>query len=267
MKNLTLNTTIGKIEFDILTRLSYDRTFNGKNIVKFSDIAAYLPEGYKYTTQFVSRLIKKNILSPIKKGIYTFNPIESMPVGVANFGFAVADAYMDGKDYYVGYSSLFNWYGFSEQMFQDVYVINNSVSSKKIIDNTTFHFIKVKKEFMYGIVAKEVSGGKVKISDKERTMIDLLYWNGAVGGMQQAMKIVEENIKEQKCDVQKFIDYAIKYQRLSIRKIIGVALDNALIDDKLTKPLYETIKNTSLTSAKWDKRNGTKNGKWRVIIQ
>jgi len=266
MKTLTFN-GISKQEMAMYTRLSWNATYNKEKFFTLSKIKQYLPKDYKYARQFVSRLKKKKILYAIKRGIYSINPIESMPNGMGFPELPKADIYMQGKNYYVGYSSLFNWYGFSEQMFQDIYVINNSISSKKVIDNITFHFIKVKKEFMYGIIEKEVAGGKVRITDKERTMIDLLYWCDAVGGIDSAMKIFEETVKEKKCDIQKLIGYAIIYPRPTIRKIIGVILDNAFIDEKLTAPLHETIKNTSLTSAQWNKRTGTKNNKWKVIIQ
>ncbi|MDR1942394.1 MAG: hypothetical protein LBQ47_08720 [Endomicrobium sp.] len=265
MKKLTFN-NITKQEFAIISRLSYDRKYNGEKIINVAQIKAYLPKNYKYPLQFIYRLKQKKILRPLKRGLYTFNPIETMPVGMKLPDLAVADVYMEGKEYYVGYLSLFNWYGFSEQLFQDVYVINTGRSFEKYIDNIRFNFIKVKKEFMYGIIEKQIAGGKVRITDKERTMIDLLYWNKAVGGINPAIKTVEEIIKEKKCDIQKFIDYAVKYPRPTIRKIIGVILDKAGISETLTNPLYETIKDTSLTSAKWNKRTGTKNNKWKVII-
>ncbi|MDR0486405.1 MAG: hypothetical protein LBH29_06750 [Elusimicrobiota bacterium] len=263
MQNLSFN-TLNKQEISVISMLSWERRFNNKNVFTFSDIKRYLPNDYGYSTQFVSQLIKKNILSPIKKGIYVFNPIENISTGVKLDSFVIADKYMSGKNYYIGYSSLFNWYGFSGQIFQDVYVINQSISLKKIMFNTQFNFVKVKQGFMYGIIEQEISDGKVKITDKERSMIDLLYWNGAVGGIKPAMKIFEKTIRENKCDIEKLVNYAAIYPRPIIRKIIGVILDEIGIK---TDSIYKTIADTSLTSAKWDTRSGSKNNKWKIILQ
>jgi predicted transcriptional regulator of viral defense system len=141
------------------------------------------------------------------------------------------------------------------------------MSFKKVISGTAFRFIKVKKEFMYGIIEKEIAGGKVLITDKERTMIDLLYWNAAVGGINAAMKIFENIVREKDCDIQKLIEYAVIYPRLTIRKIIGVILDNVFKAEKLTEPLYETIKYSSLGSTRGKQRSGKINNRWRLIIQ
>jgi predicted transcriptional regulator of viral defense system len=120
---------------------------------------------------------------------------------------------------------------------------------------------------MYGIIEKELLDGKVKITDKERTMIDLLYWNAAVGGVKSAMRIFEKTIREKKCDVGRIIEYSLIYPRLSIRKLVGVILDSVFADEKLTSSLYKSVENTSITSARWDKRNGIINKKWKIIIQ
>ncbi len=66
------------------------------------------------------------------------------------------------------------------------------------------------------------------------------------------MKELEQTIKYKKCNIEKFIDYTIRFPKLTVRKIIGVILDRAEISETLTRPLYETIKNSSLTSAEYE---------------
>jgi predicted transcriptional regulator of viral defense system len=112
----------------------------------------------------------------------------------------------------------------------------------------------------------KTSGNNVLVSDKERTMVDLIYWCDSVGGIVPAMEIIQNTIKKGQCDLEKFIQYAIKYPRQTVRKIIGVVLEKSKVPDNLTEPLYKTIENSSLTSANYNCRRGTKNKKWGVII-
>jgi predicted transcriptional regulator of viral defense system len=130
MNNLTFP-NISKQEMAICVRLFWDTAYRDEKVFTTNKIKEYLPKDYKYTWQFISRLKKKKILNTIKRGIYTINPLDSLPFGRNLQGMSVADVYMGGREYYVGYSSLFNWYGFSEQIFQDIYVINQSISLKK----------------------------------------------------------------------------------------------------------------------------------------
>jgi hypothetical protein len=47
---------------------------------------------------------------------------------------------------------------------------------------------------------------------------------------------------------------------------MGVIFDTAGIDEKLTNPLYETIKNTAVASTIRSIREGKKNKKWGIIV-
>jgi predicted transcriptional regulator of viral defense system len=161
---------------------------------------------------------------------------------------------------------MFNFYGFTEQLPQTTFIINTSLSSTKIINNLTYKFIKVKEKFMYGIIEKQMSGGIINISDKERTMMDMIFQCNFVGGLSVAMEKVKTIIKDNDCDIKKLVDYAIKFPVLKVRKTIGIILDEAEIAEEISNPLYESIQNTSLISLNWNlQRTGTVNKKWRAI--
>lgn len=158
---------------------------------------------------------------------------------------------------------MFNSYGLTGQIPQTTFLINTSLSGERIMNGLAYKFIKVKEEYMYGTVEQELSDGtKILVSDKERTMVDFVYKWGIV----IAKEKIEEVIKKKECDIDKFISYALHFPRVTVRKCIGVILDKAGISEKLTNPLYETIKNTSLTSANYKSFAGNINKKWKIII-
>jgi hypothetical protein len=64
-------------ETKFISWLTYDKV----KIISYQELDKYLPKNYKYKNIFVSNLIRKKVLSPIKKGIYMFVPIESLSSG------------------------------------------------------------------------------------------------------------------------------------------------------------------------------------------
>jgi predicted transcriptional regulator of viral defense system len=252
---------LGAKEMEVVAQLSSEQ----QKIISSKKIEQCLPLGYKYARQLIYRLKKKGILRPIKKGFYTFSSIGTMPVGTKANEFVTPNIFLQGRDFYIGYSTLFNRYNFSEQLFQTVYVINTSRSDTKIIDGITYKFVKVPQIYIYGVEELHLMDGTARISDRERTMIDLIYRNEAVGGILPAMKIAEKTIKEKDCSLDKFIEYASRFPNITVRKRIGVLLERLKISDEKLKDLIKSVQKTALSSLFPGSRKGTINKKWQVI--
>ena len=69
---------LGPIETNIVARLTYEKMaiVTAKDMDQLFNLS---PEDRK---QIVFRLKKKKILSPIKRGVYVFSPLESGPEGM-----------------------------------------------------------------------------------------------------------------------------------------------------------------------------------------
>ncbi|MDR2616711.1 MAG: hypothetical protein LBC22_02730 [Endomicrobium sp.] len=244
-------------ETKFISWLTYDKV----KIINNQELDRYLPKNYKYKNIFISNLIKKKVLSPIKKGVYMFVPIETLSSGTIVNPYLLPKIYYPKIQYYIGYFNMFNHYGLTEQIPKTTYVINPSVSGKKNISKFQFQFIKVKKEYIYGLGELNTRDGKVIVSDKERTMVDFIdKWN-----FQEAKTKIREILLNKQCNVKNFIDYAVAFPKIRTRKIIGVILDYAGISIKLSKPLYDSIKSSSLISVSKSSRKGAINTKWGVI--
>ena len=193
---------LGPLETEVLARLTYEK----KTLVTGLE----LDRLFKFTpverAKIVSRLKRKNILFPVKRGVYLFSPLDAGPLGRGIDELLIPPVYCPRNNYYVGYSTLFNYYGFSEQMFQTVYVLNTSFAKEKTIGGMSFKFLKISEERLYGRKQIDIKGTQVFISDKERTLIDLLYFNKPVGGILPATEIFRSVVKKDDCDLKKVID-------------------------------------------------------------
>ncbi len=252
---------LGRKEAGLVARLMYEN----KKIITTEEIDNYLPEGYKYRRQLVYSLKKKSILSPIKRGVYVFTPLDSVPTGIRINEFLIPAVFFPENNYYIGYSTMFSYYGFTEQVFQTVYVLNTTICREKDIRGVTYKFVKVPENRIYGVDTIRVEGMEVFVSSKERTLVDLIYFNKPVGGSLPALRIFKRIIRGNGYDIKKFIQYASRFPNVTTRKRIGLELERMNISRLILKPLRESIKDTAISSFN-SSRKGSINKTWRVII-
>jgi len=261
MKPKNTYNILGPIETNIVARLTYEK----KAIVTAKEMDQMFTLSPEDRKQIVFRLKKKKILTPIKPGVYVFSPLEAGPEGMGIDELLIPPLFFPKKNYYVGYSTMYNYYGFTEQLFQTVYVLNTTKRMESIICGLSYKFIKILENRMYGIEKIKVKDEEVNISSKERTLIDLIYFNKPVGGIIGASKIFKEIVNNNKCDTKKLVKYAVCFPHIKTRKRIGLILDDAGISENILKPLVKSIEKTSVSSLSGS-RKGTLNKKWRIII-
>jgi len=248
-------------EAELVARLTYEQ----KDIVTTKDVDDYLTNGFAYRRKLISSLKKKKLFIPIKNGVYIFVPLDAVPTGRRISELLIPAVFFPDGDYYIGYSTMYNYYNMTDQQFQTVYILNPRISCVRTITGITFKFIKISAKKMYGLETIEIRGKKVNVSSKERTLIDLLYYSNPVGGADAAADILTRFIREKKCNVKKVIEYAVIFPVIITRKRIGLSLEKAGVADKLLAPLLKSVKKTSLISFTSD-RKGKINEKWRVIV-
>ena len=261
MKPKNTYNILGPIETNIVARLTYEK----KAIVTAKEMDQMFTLSPEDRKQIVFRLKKKKILTPIKPGVYVFSPLEAGPEGMGIDELLIPPLFFPKKNYYVGYSTMYNYYGFTEQLFQTVYVLNTTKRMESIICGLSYKFIKILENRMYGIEKIKVKDEEVNISSKERTLIDLIYFNKPVGGIIGASKIFTKIALSNKCDIKKLVKYAVCFPHIKTRKRIGLILDDAGISENILKPLVKSIEKTSISSLNGS-RKGTPNKKWRIII-
>lgn len=253
--------TLGPIETNIVARLTYEK----KTIVTAKELDRLFNLSPEDRKQVAFRLKKKKIFTPIKRGVYVFSPLESGPEGTGVNELLIPPLFFPKKNYYIGYSTMFNYFGLTEQLFQTVYVLNTSMRMEKVICGISYKFIRVPENRMFGLETIKVKDTDINISSKERTLIDLLYFNKPVGGITSAIAIFTQIVKEGKCDTKKLIEYAARFPNITTRKRIGVILQKLGIAEYTLRPLAKSVEGTAISSLNGT-RKGQLNKKWRTII-
>jgi len=250
----------GVREAEFIARLAYEN----KQILTSVELETFLPSNYPYLAKLIYQLKNKGILTLIKRGFYLYTPLEAVTTGRRVNEFLIPSLFLPGQMYYIGYSTMYNYYGLTEQMFQTVYVLNSSLSKVKIICGITYNFKKVPESSLYGIDKLQVEGSDVLVSSLERTLLDLLYYNKPVGGIVPAMSIFRETLSLNRCDLKKLIQYATQFPNITTRKQVGVILDQ-MGYSKLLNALAASVKNSALSSL-GGSRKGRIDKKWKAII-
>lgn len=253
---------LGPKEIEVVARLSYEK-ITVITRKRFDNIFNF---DTPLMNQIIFRLKRKGILKPIKKGIYFYSPLESGPAGSNINEFIIPSILYPQGNYYIGYATMYNYYGFIEQIFQVMYVLNTTKQYDKIIGNIRFKMIKISPKRMYGIEKIKINNVDVSVSDKERTLVDLIYFSNPVGGLQKAFEILRDQVEKKKIDIRRFIEYASQFPVVSARKRIGFILDECGLNDIKLTPLLKSIKKTSLSTLyNLKSRRGKINNKWKII--
>ena len=118
---------------------------------------------------------------------------------------------------------------------------------------------------MYGMEAIKVKDVDVIISSKERTLIDLIYFNKPVGGIAAAVEIVKQIARERKCDIKKLVEYASRFPNITTRKRMGLLLESVGISGVILRQLIKSVEKTAVSSLDGS-RKGKLDKRWRVIV-
>ncbi|HCJ66590.1 MAG TPA: hypothetical protein DHV62_04510 [Elusimicrobia bacterium] len=249
-------------EKKVIARLAYEKV----SIVTLEQFGRYFRFPKKAREKILFRLNRQGILKKIKKGVYLYSPLEAGPAGSNINEFLIPSVFFPKDNYYIGYSPMYNYYGFTDQIFQVMYILNTSLQREKVIGSMRFKMVKISQKRMYGLKKIRIKDTGVIVSDRERTLVDLVYFPDPIGGMKKAFEILKEQIKNRKIDAGKLKRYALRFPDVATAKRIGFVLESAGVPDKELVPLLKAVKKTSLINLYPSKsRKGKVNKKWMLI--
>ncbi len=253
LKIMTKKTLSAK-EIDLITRLE----FEGKEIYTRKEINFFCASRQK-GAYLIKKLLEKKRLRKIIKNTYLFIPMKAPQGRWTGNEYLIAKALINEAKYYIGYSSVFNSYGFTEQVAQMIHVVNDKYSIKKTVDGIRYKLIKVLPDRIYGLETRKISREDIVFASKERALLDTFeFYN-----VKKASSILTKQLKN--IDVAVFVDYVARYPVQIIRRRIGFFLEKLGVSQKILNKINIGQKGYSFlydTEAKI----GKSNKKWRIII-
>ncbi len=236
-----------------------------KQKVITTDYAVKVLGNYRKATRLLDKLAKRNRLIQLKRGRYLVVPLKAPNQSWMPHEFVVSSLWMGEIPYYVGYSSMYNYWGFTEQISQKVTILNTEINRMRKIGKISFRAMKISSKKMYGIKKIRIDEEYVSISDKERSLVDFIF--KPIGSWGNIQEVINEQIK--KIDVKKFVRYLIKFPVIAVRKRAGFMLERAGVSSEELSRLKSSIgrDNSYAPFNPFIKsRKGAVNQVWKVIL-
>ena len=125
-------------------------------------------------------------------------------------------------------------------------------------------FISIKADHYFGFNQEWVgTWHRVKITDPERTCLDLIAHSHIFGGVQLALETIYSHISE--LDTEKLVQYTLNYKVGSVVKRMGWILDAIGVQEHILVPLREYPVQNYYALDPRKPRHGGSNSRWRII--
>jgi predicted transcriptional regulator of viral defense system len=213
----------------------------------------------------LASLTRKGWMIRIEKGKYIAVPLKAPNQQWMPNEFIVAGLWMGDTPYYIGYFTMYNYWGFTEQIPHTFFVLNTAKSRKITIGNIPYQAVKIDPSKYYGVQKIKIEDQEVCISDKERTLVDFAF--NPLGSMRNFETALKENIRE--IDLPKFVLYLKKFPVVSVLKRAGFLLEEMGCENKYLNDLKTSIgkQKTFVVLNPFNKsRKGAVDKGWQIIV-
>lgn len=147
----------------------------------------------------LEKLLKDNMVFKIRNGLYTC--VSGENGGPVANRFQVASAITSSS--YVSHHTAFEYYGNADQVFYEVYVGSETRFHDFEFDGYIYHYVKSNIES--GIVFPEFAGG-VRITDKERTIVDSIRDINLIAGLEEVLSCVTSVVSVDEIKLLKYLE-------------------------------------------------------------
>lgn len=238
-------------------------------------VAGELDLSQQGLSNVLSKLVRAGWIGRVKRGVYI---VESPLFSVSTHPFAIASFLVEPMA--ISHWSALSHHGLTTQ----IPVMIQATSPKKLItpemregraynprgravwrtQGLEFEFVHTKESRFFGHMLEWVSEWhQVAITDRERTLLDLVARPDIFGGFGFAIEVFEENANS--FDSERLIDYAIQYDMGSVAKRLGWLLEEVGASAKILRPLLHFPVKTYYALNPSEPITGSRNSRWRII--
>jgi len=208
-------------------------------------VRAGIPKGYLY--ELLHHMTQSGLLTRLRRGLYATSEVASGTPQAHPFAIAT---------HLVRPSAISHWsalshHGLTDQVprvvtaFTPKKVVTPSMRSADHIGSAhhawkiagvAYEYVSVRKDNFFGIEQVWLDeNSRVPIADRERTVLETFISPRRFGGIGVALRLIESHAQELQLD--RLVEYTLRYGKISVAKRLGWALDRAHVADSLLRPL------------------------------
>jgi len=260
-KYKNLYKTLGRKSTKLMSFLARSRqsVFSTKEAAKILETNTYK------VRELLSELVKKGWLLRLEKGKFLVIPLNvdvNQPYTENQF---IIASKLAPVPYYIGFWSALNYYGYTEQLSNTVFIATSRRKREINITGVTYRFLTIAVYKIFGLIEIKISTTSVQVSDKEKTIIDCLDHPEYCGGIMEVAKGIWS--AKDDIDFQKLISYTRNMRNLAITKRLGYITEvlklNKQVEIKgLQKKLSKGYSSLDPTLPK----KGRYSSKWKLLV-
>jgi predicted transcriptional regulator of viral defense system len=206
---------------------------NGTNgLIAISDAEQILGLPREDARKALWSMTKSGWIKSIKSGLYSVVTLETTDPSLSDKNPSlIANALF--KECYIGGWSAANFWGFTDQIFLDTWVMTTQIvrQKKRTIGANKFILRQIKSDYFFGLKTEWVQNNKVMISDPSKTVIDFLNFaeNFTASSM---IDIFKSYINSDYKDFTILQEYAVRSSNKTIFKRLGFLIEKFLPEEK-----------------------------------
>lgn len=259
MRDESVRLGLSLFESKVLSELAGE----GKTIFSIEDLTKKIESKIK-ARKMASSLVRKKWLERLKKGTYLILELAagSKPKWSED-PFYIASKL--AKPYYIGFLSMLNHYGWTEQVPTTVTIATTKPIKEKKILGVKYEFITLSKKKFFGYHEININGHKILVSDPEKTLVDAFDHPEYCGGVDELIKTL---LNAENIDWEKVLEYAEKLGNGAVFKRLGYLIEktNAPIKKEIVEALRKKITKGYSPLYPNSGLKGKHNTKWNIII-
>lgn len=269
LKGTTLHTnhTSGKTLRAQGARLVAALHERGRALFAHDDVEAITGLQPASARSLVAGLVRRGLATRLKPGMFVLVPQElGHEREYLGNPYVVARELAGTADYYVSHASAMDIHQMVTQPQLAVFVTSPKAIRPRTILGTDFRFVRSKPEHMFGIVEHwATKTEKVRVSDRERTVLDGLKHSVHCGGFTEVAKGFW--MRRDDIDVGRLVDYALRLDVGAVIQRLGFLLETFEVPEpEHLDRLRERISASYAAVDPLLPAEGPTNARWRLYL-
>lgn len=167
---------------------------------------------------------RRGLVTRLRPGLYTLVPFElGRATEYIGDPYVIAKELCSGHDYFLSHSSAMELHRMVTQPQLTIYVSTSVRKPPRTIHGYEYHFVTVKPAHFFGLTEVWITKQQaIKVSDRERTILDGLRQPQYAGGIPEVAKALWMSRSELKLD--RLLDYAHRLRNGALTRRLGFLL-------------------------------------------
>lgn len=239
------------------------KAFSSKGVFTYDEFKKKFKNSKHSSRVLIHYLVKNKILGTVKRELYFTIPPGSPPDYSPEP--ILIGSKLSPEDYYLGYHTALEVHGVAYSKYESVYVNASNNFKKFDFKGITFYNVTpLNHDFKTGIESRIFSNNTIKISNRERTIIDCLDRISYAGGVEEFLKSVK---MFPSVNSEKICKYLLIIGKKNLFNKVGWLLTLFRDNWGIKKPCLDKIeKNLSEHVVYLDKSKSKYDNKWKIMF-